>query len=301
MLRHFLTFRDCTRNELHSLLRRAAELKALQRRAEPHQPLIGRTLGMIFEKSSTRTRVSFESGMAQLGGHAIFLAPEHCQLGRGEPIADTARVLGRMTDAVMIRTFGHERLEQFAAHAGVPVINGLSDFCHPCQLLADLQTFIEHRGDIEGRKVAWIGDANNMCTSWIEAAGMLGFELRIATPEGYRPTTATLELGGDWVTLHDDPHSAAAAAELVTTDVWASMGQEGEQQEREMAFQGFCVNESIMAAAAAEAIFMHCLPAHREEEVSAAVLEGPQSVIWDEAENRLHAQKALLEWLILGK
>ncbi|MCG5549344.1 ornithine carbamoyltransferase [Halorhodospira halochloris] len=300
-MRHFLTLSDCTSDEIHHLLRRAGELKAIHQRGELHQPLLGRVLGMIFEKASTRTRVSFESGMAQLGGHAIFLAPEHSQLGRGEPIADTARVLARMTDAVMIRTFGHERIEQFAEHCSVPVINGLSDQSHPCQLLADMQTFIEHRGPIAGRRVAWVGDANNMCTSWIEAAGMLGFELRIAAPEGYRPSARTLELGGNWVSLHDDPRDAAAAADLVTTDVWASMGQEEEQAQRERAFADFCVNDSVMAVAAQDAIFMHCLPAHREEEVSTSVLEGGQSVVWDEAENRLHAQKALLEWLVAGQ
>ncbi|MBK1735027.1 ornithine carbamoyltransferase [Halorhodospira abdelmalekii] len=299
-MRHFLSLCDCSADEIDALLRRAAELKAIQRRGELHQPLTGRVLGMIFEKASTRTRVSFESGMAQLGGHAIFLAPEHAQLGRGEPIEDTARVLSRMVDAVMIRTFAHAGLERFAAYASVPVINGLSDYNHPCQLLADLQTFIEHRGPISGRRVAWIGDGNNMCTSWIEAAGLLDFELQIATPPGYRPPEAVLEQGRGRVTLFDTPREAAAGADLVTTDVWASMGQEEEQAQREAAFTGFCVDATVMAAAAPDALFMHCLPAHRGEEVSAEVFEGPQSVVWDEAENRLHAQKALLEWLLVG-
>lgn len=298
-MRHFLTLPDCSVEEIDRLLRRAEELKALQHRGERHQPLSGRVLGMIFEKASTRTRVAFEAGMAQLGGHAIFLSTADTQLGRGEPLEDTARVLSRMTDGVMIRTHGHEVLEQFAAVSSAPVINGLSDRSHPSQLLADLQTFQEHRGPIAGRRVAWIGDANNMCNSWIEAAGLLGLDLRIAAPEGYRPEDAVLALGGERVTLCDDPHAAAEGADLVTTDVWASMGYEGEYEARLAAFRDFCVTESVMASAGPDALFMHCLPAHRGEEVEAAVIDGPQSVVFDEAENRLHAQKALLEWLML--
>ncbi len=296
-MRHFLSLRDCSAEEIHHLLRRAAELKALHRQGQLHQPLAGRVLGMVFEKSSTRTRVSFEAGMAQLGGHAIFLATGDSQLGRGEPVADTARVISRMVDTVMIRTYGHEMLERFAAYSAAPVINGLSDRSHPCQVLADLQTFVEHCGGIAGRRVAWIGDANNMCHTWIEAAGLLGFDLHIAAPAGYRPDAEAVALGGDRVRLFDDAHAAAEGADLVTTDVWASMGQEGEQADREAAFRDYCVTEALMARAGEGAVFMHCLPAHRGEEVEAAVLEGPQSVVWEEAENRLHAQKALLEWL----
>ncbi|MFW6345830.1 MAG: ornithine carbamoyltransferase [Halomonas sp.] len=298
-MRHFLTLRDCTADEIYQLLRRATELKALHREGQLHQPLLGRVLGMIFEKSSTRTRVSFEAGMAQLGGHAIFLATGDSQLGRGEPVADTARVISRMVDAVMIRTYAHTTLEDFAAYSAAPVINGLSDLFHPCQVLADLQTFLEHRGEIAGRRVAWIGDANNMCNTWIEAAGLLGFELRIAAPEGYRPAPEVLALGGERVSVCADAFAAAEGADLVTTDVWASMGQEGEQIQREAAFRDYGVTEALMAHAGEQALFMHCLPAHRGEEVAAAVLEGPQSVVWDEAENRLHAQKALLEHLLL--
>ncbi|MCG5528505.1 ornithine carbamoyltransferase [Halorhodospira sp. 9621] len=298
-MRHFLTLRDCSADEIHQLLRRATELRDMHRAGQLHQPLQGRVLGMVFEKSSTRTRVSFEAGMAQLGGHALFLSPRDTQLGRGEPVEDTARVISRMVDAVMIRTFGHDMLERFAAYSAAPVINGLSDLCHPCQLLADLQTFTEHRGPITDRRVAWIGDGNNMCHSWIEAAGLLGFDLHIAAPPGYRPEADILALGGERVQLFDDAYAAAEGADLVTTDVWASMGQESEQAAREEAFRGFCVTESLMECAGPEALFMHCLPAHRGEEVEAAVLEGPQSVVWDEAENRLHAQKALLEFLML--
>ncbi|MBK1727101.1 ornithine carbamoyltransferase [Halorhodospira neutriphila] len=298
-MRHFLTLREWPLEALHPLLRRAGELKAAHRAGERHQPLQGRVLGMLFEKSSTRTRVAFEAGMAQLGGEAIFLSAQDTQLGRGEPVEDTARVLSRMVDAVMIRTFSHEVLERFAAYSRVPVINGLSDSFHPCQILADLQTFEEHRGPIAGRTVAWIGDGNNMCATWIEAAAVFGFELRIATPAGYRPEAEVLALGGERVTLCEGPLEAAAGADLVTTDVWASMGQEAEQTARYEAFREFCVTEQVMARAGEEALFMHCLPAHRGEEVEAAVLEGPQSVVWEEAENRLHAQKALLETLIL--
>ena len=253
---------------------------------------------MIFEKSSTRTRVSFEAGMAQLGGHALFLSPRDTQLGRGEPIEDTARVLSRMVDIVMIRTFEQEKLEAFAAHSRVPVINGLTDRFHPCQLLADMQTYFEHRGDIAGRTVAWIGDGNNMCHSYINAARRLDFELRVACPAGFEPEEAVRLSAGDHVTLMRDPLEAAGGADLVVTDVWASMGQEEEMVRRREAFALYQVTDDVMAAAAADALFMHCLPAHRGEEVSASVIDRTDAVVWDEAENRLHAQKALLEFLL---
>lgn len=298
-MRHFLTLNDLTPGELRTLLGRASELKRMRCRGDRHEPLRGKVLGMIFEKSSTRTRVAFEAGMAQLGGDALFLSPRDTQLGRGEPLEDTARVLSRMVEVVMIRTYAHETLERFAAVASAPVINGLSDAFHPCQLLADLQTWQEHRGSIEGRTVAWIGDGNNMCHSWLNAARMLDFQLRIAAPAGYDPDPEKVAAAGDRVQVVRDPHAAVEGADLVTTDVWASMGHEEEQQARMEAFAGFCVDEAMMARAAPDALFMHCLPAHRGEEVSTGVLEGPQSVVWDEAENRLHAHKALLEWLVL--
>ncbi|AOU97246.1 ornithine carbamoyltransferase [Acidihalobacter yilgarnensis] len=296
--RHFLTLDDLDTDELRAVIKRASELKAIQHRGDRHAPLQGKTLGMIFEKASTRTRVSFEVGMAQLGGHALFLSPRDTQLGRGEPIEDTARVLSRMVDVVMIRTFAHETLERFAAHSRVPVINGLSDDVHPCQLLADLQTYTEHRGDISGRTVAWIGDGNNMCHSWMNAARLLDFHLRIACPPGYEPDTRFIEKAGDHVTLMQDAKLAATNADLLVTDVWASMGQEEEQARRAEAFTAYQIDEAVMACAAHGALFMHCLPAHRGEEVAAGVIDGPQSVVWDEAENRLHAQKSLLEFLL---
>jgi ornithine carbamoyltransferase len=276
------------------------ELKRIRRDGLIHEPLRGRVLGMIFEKSSTRTRVSFEAGMIQLGGGAIFLSPRDSQLGRGEPVEDTARVLSRMVDAIMIRTFGHDVLERFAAVSAVPVINGLSDKFHPCQLLADIQTYWEHRGDIRGRTVAWIGDGNNMCNAYISAAQSFDFQLRISCPDGYMPDRELLQQAGDRVRLMSDPLEAAEGADLVTTDVWASMGQEDEQENRQQAFRPYCVTSTVMAKAKSDALFMHCLPAHRGEEVTAEVIDGPQSVVWDEAENRLHSQKALLEFLLLG-
>lgn len=296
--RHFLVLDDLDPGELHALIARADELKSIHNRGDRHIPLQGKTLGMIFEKASTRTRVSFEVGMAQLGGHAIFLSPRDTQLGRGEPIEDTARVLSRMVDIIMIRTFAHESLERFAAHSQVPVINGLSDDVHPCQLLADLQTYHEHRGDIQGRTVAWIGDGNNMCHSWMNAARLLDFNLRIACPPGYEPNEHFVAQAGAHITITHDAVAAAEKADLLVTDVWASMGQEDEQIRRAAAFAPFQVNKTLMAQAASDALFMHCLPAHRGEEVTADVLDGPQSVVWDEAENRLHAQKALLEFLL---
>ncbi|MBZ0072379.1 MAG: ornithine carbamoyltransferase [Thiohalobacteraceae bacterium] len=297
-VRHFLTLLDLSPDELQGLLRRAIDMKARHRAGEMLQPLRGKILGMVFEKSSTRTRVSFEAGMAQLGGHALFLSPRDTQLGRGEPIEDTARVLSRMVDIIMIRTYEHEKLERFAEHSRVPVINALTDRCHPCQLLADMQTYLEHRGDIRGRTVAWIGDGNNMCNSYINAARLFGFRLQIAAPEGYTPDPDIVAGGGDQVEIFTDPDSAARGADLVVTDVWASMGQEDEHWTRAQAFADFQVDARLMRLAAKDALFMHCLPAHRGEEVAAEVIDGPQSVVWDEAENRLHAQKALLELLL---
>lgn len=296
--RHFLTLLDLTPAELKRLIQRAIELKAMQKKGESYTPMRDKVLGMVFEKSSTRTRVSFEAGMAQFGGHAIFLSPRDTQLGRGEPVEDTARVLSRMVDIIMIRTYEHEKLETFAAHSQVPVINALTDMYHPCQLLADVQTFVEHRGDIAGKTVAWIGDGNNMCHSYINAARQFGFKLNIACPEGYDPDAALVAAAGDAVSIMRDAGEAASGADMVTTDVWASMGQEEEQAIREKAFAAFEVTDAVMNNANSDAIFMHCLPAHRGEEVSASVIDGQQSVVWDQAENRLHAQKALMEFLM---
>lgn len=282
------------------MLRRASELKTLHRRGERHAPFSQKVLGMIFEKASTRTRISFEAGIAQLGGSAIFLSPRDTQLGRGEPIEDTARVLSSMVDLVMIRTFEHAKVERFAKYSSVPVLNGLTDYNHPCQLLADIQTFIEHRGDIRGRTVAWIGDGNNMCNSYLSAACQFEFQLRIAVPAGYEPDADLLERAAGRVVLLRDPLVAARDADLIATDVWSSMGKEEQQQQRLRDFSGYRVNAEIMAQAKPEAIFLHCLPAHRGEEVSAEVIDGPQSRVWDEAENRLHAQKALMEFLLSG-
>lgn len=295
-LRHLVNLTDLTPAEYRGLLKRAIELKAIK---TGYEPLKNRVLAMLFEKSSTRTRISFEAGMIQLGGGAIFLSPRDTQLGRGEPIEDSARVIGRMTDCIMLRTNSHRTVEIFAEHAGVPVINGLTDQSHPCQLLADMQTYLEHRGDISGKTVAWIGDGNNMCHSYIESAALLGFELRIAAPEGYDPSEDYLKKGKGHASVTRTPKDAVKDADLVVTDVWASMGQEEEQSRRALAFKDYQVTEELMAYAHSNALFMHCLPAHRGEEVSAEVLEGCQSVVWDEAENRLHAQKALLEFLLI--
>ena len=295
---NFLTLLDLSPDTLHSLIKRAIELKAMHKAGTLHEPLKNRILAMVFEKSSTRTRMSFEAGMAQLGGTAIFLSPRDTQLGRGEPIEDSARVLSRMADIIMIRTFEHEKIERFAAHSEVPVINALTDLYHPCQLLADMQTWFEHRGDIRGKTVAWIGDGNNMCHSYINAAVQYGFTLNIACPAGYEPDESILRAAASSAVLLHDAGEAARDADLVVTDVWASMGQEEEQARREQAFAGYQVDASIMNAAATDALFMHCLPAHRGEEVAADVIDGPKSVVWDEAENRLHAQKALLEHLL---
>jgi len=297
-LRHFLTLRDLTPEELHALILRAIELKAMHYRQEVYQPLPGKIMAMVFEKSSTRTRVSFEAGMAQFGGHAIFLSPRDTQLGRGEPIEDTARVLSRMVDIIMIRTYEHEKIQRFAQHSQVPVINALTDMYHPCQLLADIMTYVELRGDIRGRKVAWISDGNNMCHSYINAAVQFDFQLTIACPEGYDPDTSVLQAADNRCKIVRDPALAAKDADLVVTDVWASMGQEEEQNLRQQAFLRFQVDKNLMAMANPDALFMHCLPAHRGEEVSADVIDGPQSFVWQEAENRLHAQKALIEFLM---
>jgi ornithine carbamoyltransferase len=297
-LRHFVNFTDLTGDETRALIRRAIELKGLK---TVYEPLKNKVLAMIFEKSSTRTRVSFETGMIQFGGGAIFLSPRDTQLGRGEPLEDSAKVLSRMVDAIMLRTGSHRTVEIFAEHSTVPIINGLSDRFHPCQVLADLQTYFEHRGDIAGKKVAWIGDGNNMCQTYIQAATQLDFDLSIASPPGYEPEPELVEHAGDRVRLTADPRKAAENADLLVTDVWASMGQEEEQVLRIQAFKGYQVDAKLMAVAAPDALFMHCLPAHRGEEVAAEVMDGAQSVVWDEAGNRLHAQKALLEFLVGGR
>lgn len=296
--RHFLTLLDFTSDELRSLLSRAIELKKFLAQNKLHTPLQNKTLAMIFQKSSTRTRVSFETGMIQLGGHALFLSPRDTQFGRGESIEDSARVLSRMVDGVMIRTFGHSNVETFAEYSSVPVINGLTDLYHPCQLLADMQTWLEHRGEIKNATVAWIGDGNNMCHSYINAARQFDFHLNIACPKQYQPNNNIVSQAKKSVTVTHEPHTAVKNADLVVTDVWASMGQEKEQDERKKIFEPFQVNETLLSHANKDALFMHCLPAHRGEEVAEGVLNGPHSVVWDEAENRLHAQKALVEFLM---
>ena len=298
-VRHFLTLLDFSTDELHRLIERAIELKQWQKQGRLYEPLKNKVLAMVFEKSSTRTRVSFESGMAQLGGHAIFLSPRDTQFGRGEPLEDSARVLSRMVDAVMIRTFEHEKIELFAEYSACPVINALTDRYHPCQLLADMQTWFEQRGDIRGATVAFIGDGNNMCHSYINAASRFDFRLHVASPAAYQPEAAIVAAAGEQVKLFEQPLEAAAGADLVVTDVWASMGQENEQTERKKVFAAYQVNKELMRQAAKDALFMHCLPAHRGEEVTAEVIDGSRSAVWDEAENRLHAQKALLEFLLV--
>ena len=297
-LRHFLTLLDFTPEELKKLTLRAIEIKSEHKQGKIYEPLKNRVLGMIFEKSSTRTRVSFESGMAQFGGSSIFLSPRDTQLGRGEPIEDSARVLSSMVDAIMIRTFEHEKIEQFARYSKVPVINALTDDYHPCQLLADMQTYQEHRGSIEGKRVTWIGDGNNMCNSYINAARQYNFELIIASPMGYDPTHTLLEENSDRVRVIRDPKAAVQGSDLVVTDVWASMGQEEEQNERARVFKNYQASPELMSYANSGALFMHCLPAHRGEEISHDMLDHESAVVWDEAENRLHAQKALLEFLL---
>lgn len=297
--RHFLTLNSLTRDELQSIIRRGLELKRQFKRKDYQPSLSGRVLGMIFEKSSTRTRVSFEAGMAQLGGHAIYLSQEGSQIGRGEPPEDTARVLSGMVDGLLIRTFEQQTIETYAAYASVPVINGLSDRYHPCQLLADLLTYYEERGSISGRKVAWLGDGNNMCHSYMNAARIFDFQLMVACPAASEPDAGLYRQTSANVTITRAPEQAVMDADLVVTDVWASMGQEQEQRERRQRLAPYQVNAALMARARHDALFMHCLPAHRGEEVTAAVLEGAQSVVWQEAGNRLHSQKALLEFLLL--
>ncbi len=295
--RHFTSLSDFSDEDLYKLIHRGIELKT--HRDTDYQPLKGKVLAMIFEKSSTRTRISFESGMAHLGGSSIFLSPRDTQLGRGETIEDSARVISSMSDGIMLRTFSHETVTTFAQYSSVPVINGLTDLFHPCQLLADLMTYFELKGDIKGKTVAWLGDGNNMSHSYVNAAKIFKFKLNIATPKGYRPDQNVVRQASDYVELFDNPIFAAKDADLVVTDVWASMGQEGETKQRVQAFKHFQVNDEIMQLADMNAIFMHCLPAHRGEEVSQDVIDGPQSVVFQEAENRLHAQKALLEFLLV--
>ena len=296
--RHYLQFKDLSRAEYGHLFARTRWIKAKFKRYRRYWPLEDRTLAMIFEKPSTRTRMSFESGMAQLGGKAIYLYTRDSQLGRGEPVEDAAQVISRMCDVIMVRTFQQDIIERFARNSRVPVINGLTDDHHPCQILADIYTFIEHRGPIKGKTVAWIGDSNNMCNTWLQAAEILGFRLNVSTPPGYE--VEPQRANGNYRAFRD-PIAASKGAHLVTTDVWTSMGFEAEDKKRRRAFRDWQVDAEMMRAARKDALFMHCLPAHRGEEVSAEVIDGPQSVVWDEAENRLHTQKALLEFLLLGK
>ncbi|OYV18611.1 MAG: argF [Methylococcaceae bacterium NSP1-1] len=297
--RHFTSLLDLSSEEFRLLINRAIELK--NHRDPDYQPLKGQLLAMIFEKSSTRTRISFETGMAHFGGSASFLSPRDTQLGRGEPLQDSAKVISSMVDCIMLRTDKHETVTTFAQHSSVPVINGLTDQQHPCQLLADMQTYFEYRGDIKGKTVTWIGDGNNMCHSYIHAAMLLDFNLNIACPPGYCPQQEFVEAAGERVRFFNTALDAAKNADLCVTDVWASMGQEEEQKLREIAFKDYQINAEIMNAAHNDALFMHCLPAHRGEEVTAEVIDGTQSVIFAEAENRLHAQKALLEFLLCKK
>jgi ornithine carbamoyltransferase len=300
-VRHFLTLLDFSPSELDTIINRAIELKSIQHQGQIHEPLKNKVLGMIFEKSSTRTRVSFEAGITQLGGAGIFLSSRDTQLGRGEPVEDSAKVLSRMCDIIMIRTFGHDIVEKFAANSRVPVINALTDEYHPCQLLADMQTFQEHRGSIKGKTVVWVGDGNNMCHSYINAARQFDFNLVVNCPEGFDPMPELVEANKDRVTIVRDTQEAAKGAHLLVTDVWASMGQEEEQKAREKVFKDYQINPALMDLAADDAIFMHCLPAHRGEEISHDMMDDPRSVVWDEAENRLHAQKALMEYLLASE
>jgi ornithine carbamoyltransferase len=295
--RHFLTLADINRAELQQIIARAIELKTMLREGKAPEVFNNKVLAMIFEKNSTRTRVSFESGVAKLGGHAIFLSTKDSQLGRGEPIEDAARCIASMVDMVMIRTFGHETVERFAEYSRVPVINGLTDEYHPCQLLADIQTYVEKRGSLAGKTVAWVGDGNNMCNTYIQAAELCDFELRIATPKGFEPEDEFVTPYQHRVSLSNDPRTAVARADLVVTDTWASMGQEDEKKQREKIFSGYQVTKELMSLAKADALFMHCLPAYRGKEVSAEILDAPDAVVWEEAENRMHAQNALMEFL----
>lgn len=298
-IKHFLTLDSLNRKELEAIINRALELKAQTKRRKFEATLNNRVLGMIFEKSSTRTRVSFETGMTQLGGHAIYLAPTGSQIGRGEPLKDTARVLSKMVDCIMLRTFEHEKLEEFSSYSDVPVINGLSDSFHPCQLLADLLTYIEARGSIENKNVVWLGDGNNMCHSYMNAARIFNFQLIVSCPKEFVPNSKIFESSKKNTSIEHDPYKAVDGADLIVTDVWASMGKEDEQKDRKEKFMKYQVNSEIMSCAKDNALFMHCLPAHRGEEVTEDVLEGSQSIVWEEAGNRLHSQKALLEFLLI--
>ncbi len=302
MTRHFLRLRDYSKKELDDLLALAAELKAKQKAGLEHHLLKGKTLAMIFEKASTRTRISFEVGIFQLGGHGLFISSNNSQMGRGEPLKDTARVMARYCDGVMIRTFGQEIVDEFARYSSVPVINGLTDLYHPCQILADLQTVVEHKGSYKGLKFAWVGDGNNMANTWIEAAAIMGFDLALACPPGYEPDREVWEWAQtnntSSITITGHPHEAVRDAQVINTDVWASMGQEAEQKQRELAFQSYCVDDKLLESANKDCIVLHCLPAHRGEEISDSVMEGRHSVVWDEAENRLHIQKAIMATLM---
>ena len=302
LIRHYLQFKDLRAEEYVYLFERAATIKTRFKNYERYQPLVDRTLAMIFEKASTRTRVSFEAGMYQMGGSVVNLTSSDSQFGRDEPVEDAARVISRMVDLVMIRTFEQAKIERFAAHSRVPVINGLTNEYHPCQILADVFTYIEHRGSIQGKVVAWVGDGNNMANTWLQAADLLGFTLHVSTPRGYEIEPAMAGVSrSDCVKLFQSPFAACEGAHLVTTDVWTSMGFEAEGNQRQAAFADWCVDSQMMQLAQPDALFMHCLPAHRGEEVAADVIDGPQSVVWDEAENRLHVQKALMEYLLLGR
>jgi ornithine carbamoyltransferase len=301
-IKHFLQFSDFTATEHEWIFQRAAVIKKKFKNYEKYHPLADRTLAMIFEKASTRTRVSFEAGMYQLGGSVVHLTTGDSQLGRAEPIEDSAKVISRMVDLVMIRTFGQEKIDRFAEHSRVPVINGLTNEFHPCQILADIFTYIEHRGSIKGKVVAWVGDGNNMANTWLQAAELLGFTVHVSTPSGYEVDQAVAGIRSrDSYKVFQDPMEACRGADLVTTDVWTSMGFEAENEERRKAFADWCVDAEMMKMSKPDALFMHCLPAHRGEEVQAEVIDGPQSVVWDEAENRMHVQKALMEYLLLGK
>ena len=311
-IRHYLQFKDLLQREYAYLFARTRIIKSRFKNYERYQPLVDRSLAMIFEKASTRTRVSFEAGMYQMGGSVLHMTTGDTQLGRAEPVEDSARVISRMVDLVMIRTYEQAKIERFAAHSRVPVINGLTNEYHPCQILADLYTFIEHRGTrfdegnvlkcLKGRTVAWVGDGNNMANTWLQAAELLGFTVHVSTPGGYEVNPAVAGIRDErCFKVFDHPLDACAGADLVTTDVWTSMGYEAENEERRKAFVDWCVDADMMAAAKPDALFMHCLPAHRGEEVTAEVIDGPQSVVWDEAENRMHVQKALMEYLLLGR
>ena len=301
-IKHFLQFKDFTRDEIEYVFARTGWIKNQFKSYQKYWPLSDRTLVMIFEKASTRTRLSFEAGMQQLGGSAIYLNTRDAQLGRGEPVEDAAQVISRMSDIVMIRTFEQEIIERFAANSRVPVINGLTNEYHPCQILADIYTHFEHRGSIRGKTVAWVGDANNMCNTWLQAAQVLDFKVHVSTPPGYELQPELIAgVDASCYQVFADPMDACRGADLVTTDVWTSMGYEAENEARMKAFADWCVDAEMMAVANPGALFMHCLPAHRGEEVTAEVIDGPQSVVWDEAENRLHVQKALMEYLLLGR